>query len=69
MVFHYLSTILLQITVQILNQLISKIREELPNLDVSEEADQINKHFRNTLLHLQQKKAAGGSSLYDNLEI
>lgn len=57
------------ITVQILNQLIAKIREELPDLEVSEESDQINKHFKNTLLHLQQKKSAEGASLYAELEI
>jgi vacuolar protein sorting-associated protein 35 len=53
------------ITVQILNQLISKIREELPNLEVCDEAEQINKHFKNTLLHLELKKSTDtGSSLY-----
>jgi hypothetical protein len=58
-----------QITIQILNQLISKIREELPDLEVSEEADQINKHFKNTLMHLQQKKCAESVTLYDELEL
>jgi hypothetical protein len=58
-----------QITVQILTQLISKIREELPDLEVSEETDQINQHFKNTLLHLQQKKGVEGVTLYNELEI
>jgi len=44
-----------QISVQVLNQLISKIRELLPNLDTNEETDQISKHFKNTLDHLQHK--------------
>ncbi|XP_012935146.1 vacuolar protein sorting-associated protein 35 [Aplysia californica] len=44
-----------QISVQVLNQLISKIRELLPNLESNEETEQINKHFKNTLEHLQHK--------------
>lgn len=42
-----------QVTIPILNQLIAKIREELPNLEFNEETDQINKHFTNTLEHLR----------------
>lgn len=48
-------TVLLQISVQVLNQIISKIRELLPNLESNEETEQINKHFKNTLEHLQHK--------------
>ncbi|RUS77064.1 hypothetical protein EGW08_015176 [Elysia chlorotica] len=44
-----------QISVQVLNQIISKIRELLPNLESNEETEQINKHFKNTLEHLQLK--------------
>ncbi|CAL1547440.1 unnamed protein product [Lymnaea stagnalis] len=44
-----------QISVQVLNQIISKIRELLPNLESNEETEQINKHFKNTLEHLQHK--------------
>ena len=40
---------------QVLNQIISKIRELLPNLESNEETEQINKHFKNTLEHLQLK--------------
>lgn len=43
----------------ILNQLIDKIREDLPGLEVSEEAEAINKHFQNTLAHIQTKKESG----------
>jgi hypothetical protein len=38
-----------------LNQLIGKIREELPNLEANEETEQINKHFTNTLEHLRNR--------------
>ncbi|CAG2057546.1 unnamed protein product [Timema podura] len=44
-----------QVTVQLLNQLISKIREEVPNLEANEETEQINKHFTNTLEHLRNR--------------
>ncbi|XP_063226754.1 vacuolar protein sorting-associated protein 35 isoform X2 [Bacillus rossius redtenbacheri] len=42
-----------QVTVAMLNQLMAKIREELPNLEANEETEQINKHFTNTLDHLR----------------
>jgi len=44
-----------QVTIQMLNQLIGKIREELPNLEANEETEQINKHFTNTLEHLRNR--------------
>lgn len=44
-----------QVSVQVLNQLIGKIREELPNLEANEETEQINKHFTNTLEHLRNR--------------
>jgi len=37
------------------NQLIGKIRGELPNLEANEETEQINKHFTNTLEHLRNR--------------
>ena len=41
-----------------LNQLISKIREDLPNLEATEETEQINKHFTNTLEHLRLRESS-----------
>lgn len=38
---------------EILNQLIKKVRDELANLESSDEAEQITKHFNNTLAHLK----------------
>jgi len=59
-----------QVTMQILNQLIAKIREELPSLEVSEDTDQINKHFKNTLEHIQhQKELHTDTALYDGLDM
>uniref|UniRef100_A0A8C5QYK4 Vacuolar protein sorting-associated protein 35 n=1 Tax=Leptobrachium leishanense TaxID=445787 RepID=A0A8C5QYK4_9ANUR len=46
------------VTVPVLNQLIQKIREDLPNLEASEETEQINKHFHNTLEHLRLRREA-----------
>lgn len=42
-------------TVDIINQVIAKIKEELPNLEVSEETEQIQKHLANTLEHLRNR--------------
>ncbi|XP_065347239.1 vacuolar protein sorting-associated protein 35 isoform X1 [Cloeon dipterum] len=47
-----------QVSVQTLNQLVAKIKEELPNLEASEETEQINKHFTNTLAHLRARMSA-----------
>lgn len=44
-----------QVTVQMLNHLISKIHEELPNLETNEETEQISKHFSNSLEHLRNR--------------
>ncbi|CRL06873.1 CLUMA_CG019462, isoform A [Clunio marinus] len=44
-----------QITISMLNQLIGKINEELPNLEKSEETKQIEKHFNNTLAHIKSR--------------
>nr|XP_002740147.1 PREDICTED: vacuolar protein sorting-associated protein 35 [Saccoglossus kowalevskii] len=57
------------VTVQVLNQLIEKIREDLPNLEGNEETEQINKHFQNTIEHLRMKQEAPESDgpAYDGL--
>lgn len=43
------------ITVDLLNDLIGKIRSELPNLENSDETDQIISHFNNSLEHLRNR--------------
>ena len=56
---------------QVLNQVIDKIREDLPNLEATEETEQINKHFMNTLEHLrlrQDSPEAEGPS-YEGLRL
>lgn len=57
-----------QISVQVLNQIIARVRELLPNLEANEETEQINKHFKNTLEHLQLKMEAPDSTVsYEGL--
>lgn len=38
-----------------LNQLIGKIRGDMPNLEGGEEAEQISQHFNNTLIRLRDR--------------
>lgn len=60
-----------QVTIQTLNQLITKIKEDLPNLEANEETEQINKHFQNTLDHLllKQKSTEPDGISFDGLTI
>ncbi|XP_028037637.1 vacuolar protein sorting-associated protein 35 isoform X1 [Bombyx mandarina] len=43
------------LTPSLIDAIIQKIREELANLDQSEEVEQITKHFHNTLQHLKNR--------------
>ncbi|XP_026333733.1 vacuolar protein sorting-associated protein 35 [Hyposmocoma kahamanoa] len=43
------------LTTNLIDAIIQKIREELANLDQSEEVEQITKHFHNTLQHLKNR--------------
>ncbi|XP_052759269.1 vacuolar protein sorting-associated protein 35 [Galleria mellonella] len=43
------------LTAGLIDAVIQKIREELANLDQSEEVEQITKHFHNTLQHLKNR--------------
>ncbi|XP_055627819.1 vacuolar protein sorting-associated protein 35 isoform X2 [Toxorhynchites rutilus septentrionalis] len=52
-----------QITVSMLNQLIAKINEELPNLEPTEETKQIEMHYQNTLAHIRSRMEANDSGL------
>jgi len=53
----------------VLNQLIAKIKETLPNLEANEETEQINKHFQNTTEHLQTQKQSAESDGADYSEL
>ncbi|XP_055537816.1 vacuolar protein sorting-associated protein 35 isoform X1 [Wyeomyia smithii] len=52
-----------QITVSMLNQLIAKINEELPNLEPTEETKQIEMHYQNTLAHIRSRVETNDGSL------
>lgn len=60
-----------QVALQLIDAVIQKIREELANLDQSEEVDQISKHFHNTLLHLKVRTelADNESAGYEGLNL
>ncbi|KAJ8961969.1 hypothetical protein NQ317_000888 [Molorchus minor] len=60
-----------QIDVELLNQLIKKIRDELANLENSDEADQITKHFNNTLAHLKLRMESpdGDRDVYRGIQL
>ena len=60
-----------QVTVEILNQVIRKVKDELPNLDGSEETEQIQKHFNNTLMHLVSRTESTETDgvSYEGLEV
>ncbi|XP_031339973.1 vacuolar protein sorting-associated protein 35 isoform X1 [Photinus pyralis] len=60
-----------QISVQVLNQVVGKIKEELPNLESSDETEQITKHFNNTLEHVKSRMESPESEnvLYEGIEI
>lgn len=45
----------LQVSVDILNQLIVQIKKEITGLAPNEETEQITKHFENTIAHLQSR--------------
>jgi vacuolar protein sorting-associated protein 35 len=56
------------VTVNLVNQLLQKVREELPNLERSEESDQISKHFSNTVEHIRAKMSAE-VEMYKGIEL
>lgn len=60
-----------QVTTQVLNQLISKIKETISSLDANEETEQINKHFQNTLDHIRLKRETSDDEAvsYQNIQI
>ena len=53
------------------NQLLEKIREDLPGLEGTDETELIRKHFGNTISHVQLKKESPdeGSPSYVEIRI
>ncbi|KAJ2941229.1 hypothetical protein O0L34_g3424 [Tuta absoluta] len=58
------------LTTQLIEAIITKIREELANLDQCEEVEQISKHFHNTLQHLKNRQENDSDGLgYEGLTL
>eukprot|EP00094_Tigriopus_californicus_P003870 TCALIF_03725-PA protein Name:"Similar to Vps35 Vacuolar protein sorting-associated protein 35 (Mus musculus)" AED:0.12 eAED:0.12 QI:124/0.92/0.85/1/0.92/0.92/14/130/936 len=55
------------ISIEMIQHFINQIKEELPNLEHGEEANQIQLHLGNTLKHIQSKKDAGGQFNFEGL--
>lgn len=60
---------MLQIEIEMLNNLIAKVRETLPQLDPGPELDLVEKHFHNTLEHFRNRQESPESEgfRYDGL--
>lgn len=57
------------VTVDILNQMLRKIREDLPSLENTEDYDVVNMHFKNTLEHIQLRIDAEAEPNYEGIEL
>ena len=44
-----------EVTVSMINQLIGKIGEEMPNMDGGPDSEMINRHFTNTIEYLRNR--------------
>ena len=54
------------VTDEILQELVHRIREELPNID-PDESEQISKHFENTMYHVKVRQANGEELSFSNV--
>merc|ERR1712029_111463 len=58
------------IKIEVLQEIVDRIKEELPNLEAgSDESDQINKHFDNTVAHLRVKKQDNSGPTFASLNL
>ncbi|XP_058967807.2 vacuolar protein sorting-associated protein 35-like [Pocillopora verrucosa] len=59
------------VTVTVINQLLEKIREDLPGLEGTDETELIRKHFESTVAHVQIKKESQDedSPSYEEIKI
>ena len=56
------------ITDELLTELVKRIRDELPNLEAgSDEADQVSKHFENTMSHIKVRQENGEQPDFKNI--
>ena len=59
-------TLAFQVTTEILNQLISKIQQEMADADSSEDTTMIKVHFDNTVLHVKKRIDPAASAQEDD---
>lgn len=57
------------VTTDVLNQLLGKIRQELPSLEDTEEYEVVNTHLKNTLEHIQLRIDAGSEPSYEGIDL
>jgi vacuolar protein sorting-associated protein 35 len=56
------------ITEEILQELIKRIKEELPGLEAgSDESEQVTKHFDNTIAHIKVRQESGEEPSFKNV--
>lgn len=55
------------ITDEILQELVNRVREELPNIE-ADETEQISKHFENTLAHVKVRQENGEEPTFTNVK-
>ncbi len=56
------------VTEEILTELVKRIREELPSLETgSDEAEQVNKHFDNTVAHIKMRQIGDEEPTFKNV--
>lgn len=67
----YFLHLFLQVTVTVINQLLEKIRQDLPGLEETDETELIRRQFESTISHVQLKKESPeeGSPSYEEIRI
>ena len=59
------------VQIDMVQELIDRIREDSPNLEANDEGEQIGGHFANTLAHIKARMAEedGGGPKYKDLKL
>ncbi len=54
---------------EMLQELIDRIREETPNLDAGDEAEQIGRHYANTVAHIKARKEMADGPSFEGIQL
>ena len=60
------------VQIEMIQELIDRIREDSPNLEANDEGEQIGSHFANTLAHIKARMAdedGGSGPSYKDLKL